>query len=139
MPSLTLAERVAVNENRFVNVHAKLDKMDFKLDRIVDAMPEITRKVENHHAVFHQHVELLKKIDKPPCMKSEGMIPNGNGGYVERRTPPPKKTISIRFDQLPLIKKISTILGVVSFTLAYGYWLVVQLHSALEWLMVTLK
>jgi hypothetical protein len=136
MPTLSIAERVAVNENRFVSINEKIDKIDFKLDRIVDAMPEITRKVEAHHAVFHQHIEQLRNIQEHAKFGSGPRPSDGNGGYLERRA---KEPITKKFRELPWWKKLSFIIVALPFFFSYGDWILARFHMILNWIEVILK
>ena len=52
----TLGERLAVIETKF---HDIVEPMAFKVDHIYDNMPEIVRKVDQHHKIFKHHCKFI--------------------------------------------------------------------------------
>jgi len=125
----TEIERLTVIETKFETI---IEPMAFKVDQIHDQLPEIVRKVNSHHTVFHDHSELLEKLEAAQCPVAKVMpdkrLSDGNGGYIERRT---KKSWRQQFKEMTLAKKISSLVVVITFFAAFGEWLLGKGHSIL--------
>ena len=120
----TESDRLTIIETKFETV---IEPMAFKVDQIYEALPEIVRKVDKHHCVFPDHVETLEVLKKaiiPIKRKSDG-----NGGYLERRT---KKPLKQQFSEMPLGKKITSIVVIITFFGAFGEWILSKAHSIIS-------
>ena len=89
-------------------------------------MPELLRKVSEHHTMYHA----LKDADCPNMkVMPEPRPKDGNGGYRERRT---KKPYKQQFVEMPLGKKISSIVIIVTFFGAFGEWILAKAHNIID-------
>jgi len=123
----TEIERLAVIETKFeTTVNDVIKPMALKVDQIHENFIDINRKVNEHHAMYHA----LKEA-KCPSLKvmPEPRPKDGNGGYRERRT---KKPYKQQFVEMPLGKKISSIVIIVTFFGAFGEWILAKAHNIID-------
>ena len=116
-------ERLTVIETKFETI---IMPMAFKVDQIHDALPELTRKVNNHHRVFQEHCDIMSRVGVQSKRPSDG-----NGGYRERRT---KKSLWIQFKELPLPKKLSILVIGFPFVGGYWNWILESIHKVVNFL-----
>jgi len=76
---------------------------------------------------YNDHCKILEEIRNKLGISERP--PDGNGGYLERRK---KKPIRQQWRELPLYKKISTIIIAVPFIGSYWNWILDQLHKFLD-------
>ena len=116
-------ERLVVIETKFETI---VEPMAFKIDQIHDSMPEMNRKVNEHHNMYHA----LKDANCPNIkVMPDKRTSDGNGGYLERRT---KKPLKQQFTEMPLGKKITSIVVIITFFGAFGEWILSKAHSIIS-------
>ena len=57
----TIPERVTTLETKFVLV---VEKMAQQVEEIRDSLPELSRRVKDHHAIFKQHCDFIDNAEK---------------------------------------------------------------------------
>ena len=124
----TEIERLAVIETKFETI---IEPMALQVQMIHDQIPEIIRKVNASHTFIND----LKAdgCPKDHIVKRES---DGNGGYKERRT---KKSWRQQWGEVPLAKKVTTLIIAIPFVGAYWEWILSSLHKALSLLQTLSK
>ena len=121
---MTQAEmkHLTILETKFETI---VEPMALKVDTIYDNFKENNRKVNEHHKLYN----VWKDANCPDLKVMPGeRQSDGNGGYLERRT---KKPLRRQFKEMPLCKKISSAVVVITFFAAFGEWLLAKGHSIL--------
>jgi len=61
MNNKTIPERVTTLETKFEIV---VEKMAQQLEEIIDSLPEMARRVKDHHATYREHCDFIKNAEK---------------------------------------------------------------------------
>lgn len=117
----TEIERLTVIETKFETI---IEPMALKVDQIYDQMRETVRKANTSHAFIND-----LKADGCPKAHIVKRESDGNGGYKERRT---KKSWRAQWGEVPLAKKVTTLIIAIPFVGAYWEWILSQMHKILD-------
>jgi hypothetical protein len=60
----TPEERITALETDSKWLHPLLDRIAFQVEEIRDALPEISRKVNQHHSTYHDHCDFIKNSER---------------------------------------------------------------------------
>jgi len=73
----------------------------------------------------------LTQVESKVNCDCEPRKPNGNGGYLERRT---KKSWRQQFKETTVVKKGVFIIAAIPFLGAYWQWIFTKAHDILNWI-----
>ena len=128
MPKSTLTERVTVLETQFeiITNGMRKDLKEVKEDvkTITLQMPELMRRVGEHHKVFHDHVAVINQLKKSTLGGNNGS--NGYNGEKNRRRTDAKKYRYARW------AVIISILGLIASNIATCSWVASNVAKILE-------
>jgi len=103
-----VCQHVAVMKNELKSSYEKIDKIDFKVDKILDSWDITVRRVDKHHETYYVDQLKIAKIDpiEKELHELKKQHPASDNGD-ERRAG--------RFKRMPWWQKLAIVTGMLAF------------------------